>query len=243
MLPFFNSSLITENGEMRLRDDNSIGTLVSRIGELQIILDDCAVFLRTNDFPASEDDIFEVLHHGRNGLLTVVWKRADQEAKRLNCRPYVAQTWREQEREAVTPEQWNKADSLQNTFDRIADGLGLDMSTDISTTEDGRLIVEATVMAKRIESAYTIAITDEMKLDLAKLLDLADQVKALELRGINAMELIEKIVSAKERPTDPELYKAIVFRRHSAGTIHQKDLEWIMNQAAKNNPNYNPLNN
>ena len=243
MLPFTNPSLITDNGEIRLRDDRTIGTLCSRIGELQIILDDCADFLRTDDFPATEDDIFEVLNHGRNGLLAVVWKRADREAKRLNCRPYVAKTWREQERAAVTPEQWNKADALHSRYDRIADGLGLDRSTDISTTEDGRLIVEATVMAKRIETAFTIAITDDMKLDLAKLLDLADQVKAMELRGINALELVEKFVRANERPTDLELYKAIVFRRHSAGTIHQKDMDWLMNHTAKNNPNFNPLNN
>jgi hypothetical protein len=230
-----------ENDEVRLRDDQTIQIRNAQIGELQIVLDDCVDFLRDGDFPNSPDDVFEVLDRGRDGLLNVVWNRADQEAKRLKCRPYVAQTWREQEREAVTPEQWDKADALKRRHDHASDGLALDRKTEIHITEDGRPLVDAKAIAERIDKSCTITVTDEMKADLNHLLDIADQIKALELRGINAVELVEKFVRTNEKPADVELYKAIVFRRHAAGTIHNRDLDWVMNQVAINN-NPNPLN-
>lgn len=242
MLPFTNPSLVEKDGEVLLRDDHAIGVRNTQIGELQIVLDECVAFLHDGDFPASVDDVLEVLEHGRDGLLAVVWNRADREAKRLKCRPYVAKTWRENEREAVTQDQWLRADMLQRRFDRIRDGLAINTKTDIHVTEDGQPIVEAVVMAKRIEDGFTIRVTDQMKADVAHLLDIAAQVKALELQGVNAIELVEKYVRADEQPADVDLYRDITFRRHPAGTLHHKDLDFVMNHVALNNPNNNPLN-
>ena len=98
--------------------------------------------------------------------------------------------------------------------------------------------METIALTKRIEDACTIQISEEMQKDLATIHDLANKVKAMELRGINALELIEKAVREKERPEDAELYRRIVFRRHPAGTIHNPGLDTIMNMAAlANNDN------
>ncbi len=239
LLPNFNK-VIQNDGKTFLKDESAISFRLHQVSELQNVLDDAAKFLKESDFPDKAEDIYNVLDDGREGLLTVVWNRADREAERLKVRPYVAQTWREQERETVTPEQWQKADALRLRYARIIDGLGIDRTADINN-EDGGLIVDATSIAKRVEAACTIEITPEMKKDLDTILDLADKVKAMELRGINALELVEKSVRETERPDEAELYRRIVFRRHMAGTIHDPGLDWIMNRAALNNPNNNPL--
>ena len=68
------------DGKIFLKDEATIGRLLYQIAELQASLDDATKFLRDGDFPANAEDIYNVLDHGRDGLLTVVWNRADREA-------------------------------------------------------------------------------------------------------------------------------------------------------------------
>ena len=238
MLPNF-SKLVQKDGKTYLKDEATVSRRLYQVSELQTVLDDAVKFLHDGDFPANAEDVYNVLDHGRDGLLTVVWNRADQEAKRLNCRPYVAETWREQERESVTPEQWSQADALQRRHQSIIDGLPFDRVTDISE-EDGLFAVNTVAISRRIEDSCTIEITPEMKNHINTILDMAGKIVALELQGINALELVEKSVRETERPEDAELFRRIVFRRHPAGTIHKPDLDTIMNIVALNNTN--PLN-
>ena len=238
MLPNF-SKLVQKDGKTYLKDEATVSRRLYQVSELQTVLDDAVKFLHDGDFPANAEDVYNVLDHGRDGLLTVVWNRADQEAKRLNCRPYVAETWREQERESVTPEQWIQADALQRRHQRIIDGLPFDRVTDISE-EDGLFAVNTVAISRRIEESCEVEITPEMKNHINTILDMAGKIVALELQGINALELVEKSVRETERPEDAELFRRIVFRRHPAGTIHKPDLDTIMNIVALNNTN--PLN-
>ncbi len=240
MIPNFNK-LVQKDGKSFLKDEAAVAMRLHQVSELQGVLDDAVKFLKDGDFPGKAEDVYNVLDHGRDGLLTVVWSRADQEAKRLNCRPYVAQTWREQERESVTHEQWSQADALRNRYARIVDGLPFDRLTDI-TDEDGLLLVDTMSIAKRIEHGAEIEITEEMQKMLGVILELASKVEAVEVCGINALELIGKIIQAKERPSDVELYRHIVFRRHQPGTVHDPGTDWLMNQVALGNSRYNPLN-
>ena len=234
--------LVEKDGKTLLQDERTISIRTAQIAELQSALNDCAAFLRENDFPRSEDDIFDVLEHGRDGLRAVVWRRADREAERLNVRSYVIETWREQERAAVTHEQWEKADDLMRKYGRAANGLPFGRD-DVRISEDGTPTVDAVTITVRIEDACTIEITEEMQKQLEVVLDLASKVEAVEVCGVNALELIGRIVRQTERPSEADLYNAIVFRRHQPGTVHNPGTDWIMNQAAINNPNFNPLNN
>ncbi len=240
MLPNF-STLVQKDGKTFLKDEATISRRLYQVSMLQAVLDDAVKFLHDGDFPASAEDIYNVLDHGRDGLLTVIWNRADQEAKRLNCRPYVAQTWREQERDSITPDQWEQADSLHLRYQQSIDGLPFDRLADISE-EGGLFAVDAAAVSQRIEQSCTIEVTPEMKKDLDVILDLADKVKALELRGINALELVEKSVHETDRPEEAELYRRIVFRRHPAGTVHNPGIDLLMNEVALKNSHYNPLN-
>ena len=129
MLPNF-SKVVQKDGKTFLKDEVTIGRRLYQVSELQGILDDAVKFLKDGDFPTNAEDVYNVLDHGRDGLLTVVWNRADQEAKRLNCRPYVAETWREQERESVTPEQWKQADAIRLRYQQNIDGLPFDRLTE-----------------------------------------------------------------------------------------------------------------
>ncbi len=240
MLPNF-STVVQKDDKTYLKDEATISRRLYQVSELQGVLDDAVKFLHDGDFPAKAEDVFNVLDHGRDGLLTVVWNRADQEAKRLNCRPYVAETWREQERDSVTPEQWKQADAIRLRYQQNIDGLPFDRLTDI-TDEDGLLLVDTVAISRRIEDSCTIEITPEMKNHINNILDMAGKIVALELQGVNALELVAKAVRETERPEDAELFRRIVFRRHPAGTIHKPDIDMIMNMVALNNTSNNPLN-
>lgn len=239
MLPNNFNKIIQKDGRTYLKDEATIARRLNQVSELQVVLDDAVKFLHDGDFPANAEDVYNVLDHGRDGLLTVVWNRADQEAKRLNCRPYVAETWREQERDSVTPDQWKQADAIRLRYQQNIDGLPFERLTDISE-EDGLFAVNTVAVSQRIEQACQVEITQEMKNHINNILDMAGKIVALELQGINALELLQRAVNEKERPEDAELFRRIVFRRHPAGTIHKPDLDKILNMVALNN--LNPLN-
>ena len=235
MNPFYNAKVIKKHGKTFLYDEANVNVRRHNVEKLQEVLDDAKRFLHDNDFPERKEDIFGVLDHGREGLLSIVWDRADREAARLKCRPYVAATWREQERESVTPEQWAQADTLCRAYSHIIDGLPFNREEDISE-DAGRLVVDAAAILARVEAGCCIEITPEMKKDLNAILELADTVKAMELRGLNVRELIDKYIHAPSKPEESTLLYDIVFRRHAAGFLHDRDIDRLFNAVALNNP-------
>lgn len=226
------SQVVQRDKKTYIRDTYTAGRAEIQVSQMQAVIDDCQKFLHSGKFPESLEDILEVLDEGREGLLVIIWNRADRQAKRLEVQSYVVETWREQERAAVTPEQWAKADDLFHRYHQAQDGLPKILYEEITET-DGHFVINREAILGRVEKAITVEVSDEMKADLEALLELAEKARAMELRGINALELIGKYARAKERPEDIQLYRDIVFRRHAVGTVYSSDLARIINSQVK----------
>ena len=212
------SNIVEVEGKLYLCNPTLAERRRQQIPEFVAVLNDARSFLKDGEFPDDIDSVFEILDRGRDGLLNIIWSRADAEAERLHVQKYVAETWRQKEREAVTREQWEAADAIKGRYDRAVNDFPILKKFGITEKEDGTIGIKDDGITETIEKECRIEITEAMRKDLDSIKDIADKVKALELSGINAMEIIGGIIR-DPGITDGALINKYIFRRHAPGHI------------------------
>ena len=63
-----------------------------------------------------------------------------------------------------------------------------------------------------------------MKTDADTILAITDKVRELEIKGINARELIGKYIQRNDAPGKLDIYRDIATRRHAPGYLTPADL-------------------
>lgn len=231
----FNKVVKTDD-KVFLRDEIALSRLMTNVEALQDIINETVDLLTECDFPVNPDDVMRICNNGRDGLRSCAYRRADAEADRLKVRPYVRAEWRKSECDCIRDDVRTKASELQDRFAKASDGL-ISVRKYISQTEDGRIIVDAEGLTDFATSSTMCEITVQMQQDIDALQDTAKRVRELEMRGINALELIGKYVHSEGQPEEAVLYNDIMFRRHTPGQIHLSAIDALINKQAIANLN------
>lgn len=209
------------DGTLFLLDESKKGILCHRVDELENIYREIRELLLQNDYPVSPDWIHSIAQKGADGLQEVIIKDTENEAKRLKVPFRIAEQWKRTSIQEVPREVWGKCDSIRSKIISLSDGLPR-LSYGYTDTEG--VIIDKESAEKEIESACSYAVTDEIKADANTILTIAKTVRALELKGINARELIGKYALRNDAPSGLELYRDMATRRHAQGFFTPTDL-------------------
>lgn len=213
------SKLIQENGKTYIFAEDLFNEKSAQMARLQAAYIDIRIMLIDAGFPAGKAWITAIADSGADGLERVLQLSVSQEIKRLAVPFYMADTYQAAAREHVSPALWTKADELRATLQREGDGLPI-QAGDIVIT-DTAVKIDTEAVLGRIRAACMLEITQDRMSEVDRLLDLAAAVRALELAGVNALELVKKYMDAPEQPAPLELYADAATRRHLPGQISQ----------------------
>lgn len=213
------SKLIQENGKTYIFAEDLFNEKSAQMARLQAAYIDIRIMLIDAGFPAGKAWITAIADSGADGLERVLRLSVSQEIKRLAVPFYMADTYQAAAREHVSPDLWTKADELRATLQREGDGLPI-QAGDIVIT-DTAVKIDTEAVLGRIRAACMLEITQDRMSEADRLLDLAAAVRALELAGVNALELVKKYMDAPETPAPLELYADAATRRHLPGQISQ----------------------
>ena len=223
MRQYFTSytTLEERDGTLYLYDESKKGILCHRVDELENTYREIRELLSQNDYPISPDWIHAVAHRGADGFQQIIIKDTEDEAKHLKVSLRIAEQWKRMAIQEVPQEMWGKCDSLHSKISGLSDGLPR-LSYGYTDTEG--VTIDKESAEKEIKSACSCAVTDEMKADADTILTIANKVRELELKGINARELIGKYALRNDAPDGLELYRDMATRRHAQGYFTPTDL-------------------
>lgn len=237
MIPNDFNSIYQENGEQFLRNEFGENRLCSRLERLEEHYEGVRALLQECDLPANSDFTQRVARGGRDGLEGVVREMTEKTITRLCIPSYMADSFRRSAPEEIQSESYQLADKLRDKIADIEGELPIN-AEDYIFTEESVLDIDA--IRTRIFQGCRIRITKEMKAEADKVLRVADELRDLELSGLNCIELASRYARAKEAPAPAFLYRDIVFRRHAPGTLADS-LDIVFNEVARRDAPMNPL--
>ena len=209
------NSIIEEGGVQFLYNESQENILKAQLERLDGYYKDIRALLQKTDLPTNPDYIRRVAREGSDGLRGIVVEMTEKHIIRLSIPSYLAESFRRNAPSEIPQGTWNEADELQRKITADEDGLPI-LADDYIFQEDA--IINADAIAKRISEGCRIPITDTMKAEADKVLQLAKELRALDLTGLNCIELATKYArSGEEHPTPVSLFNDITFRRHTPG--------------------------
>lgn len=222
MLHIVNYTEIEErDGALFLFDPGRFSILCHEMEELEKVYHQIRDMLSDNDYPTSKEWIFAVADNGADGLHDAIVKDTETEARRLKVPYRIAEQWKRTAIQEAPREIWGKSDSLRMKVVSLSGSLPR-LSYGYNDT-DG-VFIDKESLKEQIKSSCSYVVTDEMKADADTILTLAKTVRALELKGINARELIGKYALRNDAPSGLELYRDMATRRHAQGYFTPTDL-------------------
>ncbi len=231
------NSILKDGGERYLhnqKQENLLGAQLERLeGTYKAIRD----LLERTDLPANPDYIKRVAREGRDGLEAVVREMTEKTIKRLAVPGYLAESFRQSAPGNIPGESYRDADTLRTRIANDEDGLPIEPG-DFVFREDTILDTEA--ILARIRQGCRIRITPEMEAEADKVLQLAKELRALELTGLNGIELATRYARAGDTPAPSSLYRDLIFRRHAPGRM-DNGMDFVFNEVGLRGPAMNPL--
>ena len=225
------NKLCKEGQKVYLADEFAHNERCSRLDTLQSIYNEIRVLLDSNQLPTSEVWIRSIVEEGKDGLLKCVIDETERRVNGLGLPPFMVASIKRSAPGEIPAEVWNKAEELKREFVQNEDGLPGPLPTHYD--ESAGVVIDSETVKDEIKKGTQIEVTKELQDQADELLAIAEKVKALELAGVNARELIGKYVAAPSAPDMLTRYQDITLRRHVAGQIAPPDLTpYIM--AAKN---------
>ncbi len=228
------NTIINEDNKTFLIDTRRASVLVSQIDAMTAALRGIVELLKGLQIVPDEKRIDAVAAQGSDGLQVAVLESIEDRIGRSDLPAFVADTWRTGAKRAVPADDWRKADTLSLDYHHAADTLPL-VPSDISVDKAGELVVDTEAITERIRLACKVQVTDTHRKEAEQLLEIAGKIKALELAGLNAMELIKKYTLSESTPGELELWKDTITRRHEAGHIYSDDFPAVMNHIVLSN--------
>ena len=210
------TSIIEENGKRFLFDEHLAASRCAQVDALESDLEAIQDLLKESGLPCHEESVMAIATNGSPGLESVVEKDALEQAKKTGLSDFIRGNIIRLALSSVPDEVREKADELHRNAARDLNGLPV-MPKDY-IWHNGR-ILDADAIKAKIAAGCRREITKEDAKIGVKILDLAKQIRALEMAGINGMELVGKYLRADEHPADLALYRDIATRRHLPGVV------------------------
>ena len=212
------STIVEKDGKTALFAETEFQRKVSQIADLNGVLARIGNYLKAYAFPVELPWITAIVTAGSPGLRGIMEKSVDAEMERLKLPAYMRNTYQAGAVQSLTPEDWAGADRLHADCRTFADGLPVDAS-DIIINGDGLPAVDTQVVTERLRPFYVRELTEEEKANASKLVELSREIRALELQGVNALEIIFGLYRTDDTPAPLSLFSAFVSRYHSPGKL------------------------
>ena len=217
MRDFINySSIVIKDGKRFLCDEHFQSRRCAQVEALEADLQAVRDFLTNGGFPSNEDTIMAVANNGAIGLQDALEAEATAQVKKSKMSDFVKASLVRFALSSLTEEVREQADHLSDRFHR--DGDGLPVRSEDYFLKDGRILNGEAIKARVAEACRREVTEDDIEM-AETILTLANEIRELELRGINARELVGKYVTTAEAPAPLEIYRDIVTRRHRPGFV------------------------
>lgn len=227
------SSIIVEEGKEFLFDAKREARLIDKLNALQDDFKAIVAFLQEHELPVNRDNVRAVAYQGGKALFEIVKDATEKEIARLKVPAYLAEQFRRSANEAFSHDVWQMADGLALRVGNDEDGLSIRNENYIF--KGGEFTINADAVRERIRQDCRVLITDEMKMEAEKVLELAKAMRELELTGVNCIELATRYAKCEDTPARASLFRDICFRRHLPGQINA-DLSVVFNEVASRAP-------
>lgn len=212
--------IITRDGAEVLFDSHRFGLKCRQLEEIGQTLSAIFSLLTSRSLPATPAEIASVAHRGSEALSELATADTKARIGKIGDLPqFVAENWLRQAAREIPLDAYERADELSREFISNFDGLPLNIEADVKAIEGG-VVVDSEAVKERIRSGCEYVVPQEMLKEAEAIALLADQLRSLELAGVNALELCSNYARAKEPPTRLERLRDVVTRRHQPGTTH-----------------------
>lgn len=225
MYQFVNyQELIEREGKTFLFDRRTYEARCGQLTELRKTYDEIRRFLSDNDFSTNEGWVEAVAKDGADGIRKLLVKEVETDAKRLKLSSRVAEKWKRESLNELSKDVQRTANELRTAVVNLSEGLPPFSYFDADTTIDAQ-----------IRSGCEFEITDRIRSEASQVIELAGQIRKLELDGLNAVELTSKYARTDHTPEDLQLFRDVATRRHRNGIIAPADITAFVNlQPIKN---------
>ena len=221
------SEIEERNGALYLFDPRRFGLLCRRLDELEKAYHRIRVMLADNDYPTTRQWIEAVATNGAEGFRDCLVEENEKEAKRLKVPRQVAEQWKQIAIQEVDADVWAECRTLSSDISERTQALP---PLRFRYSDDEGLHIEMESARDAIKDLCSCKVTDEMRAKADAIIALAEQIRAMELSGLNGIELISKYAPRADVKPGLELYADIATRTHTQGRI-EPDMSNIFNQA------------
>ena len=193
--------------------------------------------LAKNNIEFSHNYVRGVVHFGSQRLRQLIRTDARTAARNMGMPPHMLDAWADRAEYDVNEVVWDAADAIHADENRARDGLPVaesDLTVD-PVTDTWQIDRDSII--DRIMLGTSLPVTEEMMADADALYRIAQELRGLELKGVNALELIERWCTADEEdaPDEPARAFGIATRRHEPGRILHPDVIRILNNITMQN--------
>lgn len=231
------NNIFKDGGEQYLHNQKQEALMGAQLERLEGAYKAIRDLLERTDLPANPEYIKRVAREGRDGLEAVVREMTEKTIKRLAIPGYLAESFRKNASGEIPGKSYQEADDLRHRIANEGEGLPIE-SGDFVFREDSILDTEAVLV--RIRQGCRIRITPAMEAEADKVLQLAKELRALELTGLNGIELVTRYARAEGTPAPSSLFRDIIFRRHAPGRL-DNGMGFVFNEVGLREPAMNPL--
>ena len=208
------SEIEERNGALYLFDPRRFGLLCCRLDDLEKAYHRIRVMLTENDYPTTKQWIEAVATKGADGLRDCLVEENEKEAKRLKVPHQVAEQWKQIAIQEVDTDVWAECRTLCSDIEGLTQDLP---PMRFCYSDDEGICIEMESARDAIKDLCSCRVTDEMRAKADAVIALAEQIRAMELSGLNGIELISKYALRDEVAPGLELYADIATRTHTPG--------------------------
>lgn len=211
------SAIITEeDGKIFLCDVDTETRRCTQARELETDLQGVRKMLRDFGYPDTRQWVEAVRDNASEGLRTMVAAVAKETAGKLDVPAFMVPSFIKSTAEMIPAGAMEAADSLSAKIARDLDGLPV--RPEAWVWMDDRIIDVDRISLDVIAATRREVAAEDVELS-KKILSLAGELRALELSGLNAIELAGKYARMEGKPAEFDLYNDVATRRHLPGVV------------------------
>lgn len=218
MLEF--NTIITEGEKTYLFAENDYNRQAAKIDELQALCAAIPSALEGSDLEVDLAAVKAIYHSGGVGLQNLLESVVIANMERLKLPSFMRSTYMAGAKTSLSQNVWQRVHEIYNNIRKVSDAIPVDPDTDLHF-ENGVVTLDADAIRERMRPHFSLTISNEDKDNAAKILELAAQVRELELSGLNALELLGMFYKEEETPAPSSLsvLRPVVLKRHKAGKV------------------------
>lgn len=202
------------NGALYLFDPRRFGLLCRKVDDLDKVYHRIRVMLTENDYPTTKQWIEAVATKGADGLRDCLVEENEKEAKRLKVPHQVAEQWKQIAIQEVDTDVWAECRTLCSDIEGLTQDLP---PMRFCYSDDEGIRIEMESARDAIKDLCSCKVTDEIRAKADAVIALAEQIRAMELSGLNGIELTAKYALRDKVAPGLEIFADIATRTHTPG--------------------------